>query len=480
MVLFTAVLLVFSIAIFEQLKTDMYSNMDEMLVSRAEGIKGSIDAYRETEKLEYLKDGKPLLSIAELDRSEFISIVVKLLEEDEKYDPRLQKFDIELFDRDGSSIAHSTSLPYNINIPAEEKLAAMNGTMSFHDYMIEVNDRRKTDMRVFLRPVTEDGRVVYVVQVASSLSTVYVSLNRLRIGLFVLLPLSLLLAGLAGIFLTRFVLTPVNQMIKSARGITGLDLKQRIHVPKTNDELQHLAEVINELLSRLDATVGMQKRFIQDITHELKTPITAIKGQIEISFRRQRSSSEYRTILESTRDDMDRLGKIVENLLMLARFESMEIKLTKEEVDLYFVAAKSVKNLRLLAQKRGIKLSMSGESLLVFGDEMYLESLAGNLIENALKYTKPAGAVEVRTYKRGSLAVLSVKDSGIGIGKSDKLHIFDRFYRADKSRSAEGYGLGLSIVRSVAEAHGGTVSVRSKAGQGSEFIFTMPLNIKKK
>ncbi len=477
--LFTAVLLIFSIAIFEQLKADMYANMDEMLVSRAEGIKGSIDAYRKAEELASERDDRPFLSISELEPSEFVSIAEKLLEEDEKYDPRFLKFDIELFDRDGISIAHSNALPYHINIPAEEKTEAMLGNIFFHNYIIEINDKKKNDMRVFLRPVTEAGHVVYLVQVSTSLNNLYTSLNRLRIGLFVLLPLSLLVAGLAGVFLTRFVLNPVDRMIKSARGMTGLDLKQRIHVPKTNDELQHLAEVFNELLGRLDETVGMQKRFIQDITHELKTPITAIRGQIDVAFRRKRSDSEYRKILESTSDEMDRLGKIVENLLMLARFESMEIKLTKEDVDLYFTAAKAVKNLRLLAKKRGIKLSMSGESLLVFGDEMYLESLAVNLIENALKYTKPGGAVEVRTHKRGVLAAISVKDSGIGIGKSDKLHIFDRFYRADKSRSAEGYGLGLSIVRSVAEAHGGAVSVKSKAGQGSEFTFTMPLKISK-
>ena len=477
--LFTAVLLVFSIAIFEQLKTDMYSNMDEMLVSRAEGIKGSIDAYREAEKLECLKDGRPFLSIFELDKSEFVSIAAKLLEEDEKYDPRFLKFDIVLFDRDGISIAHSNALPYHINIPVEEKTEAMLGNIFFHNYIIEINDRKKNDMRVFLRPVTEDGRVVYLVQISTSLNNLYASLNRLRIGLFVLLPLSLLAAGLAGIFLTRFVLKPVDRMIKSARGMSGLDFKQRIHVPKTNDELQHLAEGFNELLGRLDSSVSMQKRFIQDITHELKTPITAVKGQIEVSARRERSGKEYRNILASTRDEMDRLGKIVENLLMLARFESMEVKLSKEEVDLYFIAAKSVKNLRVLARKRGLKLLMLGESLLVYGDEMYLESLAVNLIENALKYTEAKGTVEVRTMKKGGMAVLSVKDNGIGIGRTERLHIFDRFYRADKSRSAEGYGLGLSIVRSVAEAHGGTVAVKSTAGKGSEFIFSIPLNIKK-
>ena len=480
MVLFTAVLLVFSIAIFEQLKTDMYSNMDEMLISRAEGIKGSIDAYREAEKLEYQKDGRPFLPINELDMSEFVSMAVKLLEEDEKYDPRLVKFDIELFDRDGASIAHSNALPYQINIPVQDKAEAILGNISFHDYVIEVNDRKKNDMRVFLRPVTEDGRVVYLVQISTSLSNLYTSLNRLRIALFVLLPLSLLAAGLIGIFLTSFVLRPVDLMINSARGMTGMDLKQRIHVPKTNDELQHLAEVFNELLGRLDTTVGAQRRLIQDITHELKTPITVIRGQIEVSSRRERSGSEYRKILSSTRDEMGRLGKIVENLLMLARFESMEIKLAKEEVDLYFIAAKTVKNLRVLAKKLGIRLSLSGESLLVCGDEMYLESLAVNMIENALKYTKSGGTVEVKTVKRGRFGVLSVKDNGIGIDKSDKAHIFDRFYRADKSRSAEGYGLGLSIVRSVAEAHGGTVSVKSQAGKGSEFVFSMPLNIKNK
>ncbi|MEI7905448.1 MAG: ATP-binding protein [Candidatus Firestonebacteria bacterium] len=473
--LFTVVLLVFSYLLYQGLKTDLYRNVDEMLKARAEGIRESIDTYWETEKFELIKDGKPVTLNSMTEGSYFHTIAQHLVEIDEKYDSRLIKADVEIFDRNGESVAHSSTLPYSIKIPEDTMNEALKGKSFFDDYLVEVNDKRKSNFRIYVKPIIEDGRVVYIVQAAASLGPVLSAVERQKFILFVLLPLSVLLTGIAGGFLGKFVLKPVDIMIKSARGINAENLKMRIHVPKSNDEVQHLAEAFNELLGRLDEAFTSRQQFTQDIAHELKTPLTIIRGQIDVAAKRTRSSGEYKQILNSTLDEVNRISGIVENLLILSRFENREIRLESKPVDLFLSSATVVKHMKVLADKKDITLSFSGESAIIKADERYLLRLVSNLVDNAIKYTGKKGRVAVSVQNKGNKAVLIVKDNGIGMAKNELGPIFNRFYRVEKSRSKEGHGLGLSIVRSVVEAHKGRIIVKSAPGKGTCFTVFLPL-----
>jgi heavy metal sensor kinase len=251
-----------------------------------------------------------------------------------------------------------------------------------------------------------------------------------------------------------------------------------LFVPKDEDEIARLARAFNELLDRLESAHGTQQRFLADASHELRTPLTVLRGEIEVALRRERPADEYREVLESSREEIERLARLTENLLSLARSDAGEGLVTREAVDLAALCVGVREAMSGMAEQKRMKLTVeASEAVFVNGDAGALERVCLNLVENAIRYSPAGENVTLQVVNENGEAVLSVSDTGPGIGAEHLPHLFERFYRVDKARSREqgGAGLGLAIVEALVKAHGGSVSVSGVVGQGTTFTIRLPL-----
>jgi len=291
-------------------------------------------------------------------------------------------------------------------------------------------------------------------------------------------------------------LKPVDQITQTARMITSQNLNQRIPPPKVRDEIARLAETFNEMITRLDQSFRQIKQFSSDASHELKTPLTILRGEVEVTLRKERTSSEYQQTLKSNLEEVDRMTQIVNDLLLLSKADNGEIQFNLKEMDLSEILREIVAQAHILARTKNLQIHtlLPEERVTILGDHLRIRELFLNLIENAIKYTEEGGGITIYLSKDGvtssgkdeggsrevennGLAEIKVTDTGIGIAEEDQERIFDRFFRVDKARSREqgGSGLGLSICKWIVEAHQGEISVESEIGKGSSFIVRLPL-----
>ena len=289
---------------------------------------------------------------------------------------------------------------------------------------------------------------------------------------------ALLLAGAGLNYVTGQWGAPLAALSDTARKVNLGNLsRQRLFAPPDAPELAQLASTFNELLDRVEAAHVSQHRFVADASHELRTPLTILRGEIDVALRRPRSTEEYAEVLQSSREEIERLSRLTENLLTLARADAGQALVRREPVNLEEIAREVCRKLTPLSEQRKVTLDCAAlEAVVVSGDSVALEQILFNLVENALRYTPPGEGATVRVAARGGEAVVEIEDHGSGIAPEHLPHLFERFYRVDKARSREfgGAGLGLSIVKTLLEAHGGRVEVRSEVGKGS--VFTVRLS----
>ena len=338
----------------------------------------------------------------------------------------------------------------------------------------------KEKIRLVTLPIFEKGRMVGIVQVGSPLEEIEEALRQLLLILLVAVPSVLILAVVGGLFLANKALRPVDEITNTARKIgSSGDLSQRIRLKrKVDDEIGRLAATFNEMIAKVENSFQQIKRFTADASHELKTPLTILRGEIEVGLKRLRTPEEYQKILASNLEEVKHMSRMVEDLLTLARADMGALELRKEVVDLGGLVREVWEEVRLWAEDKGVELLFQedGEAR-VMGDRGRLRQLALNLIDNAIKYTPSGGRVELRVVRDGDEVTFSVADTGEGIPPEDLQRIFERFYRVDKARSRQrgGTGLGLSICKWIAEAHGGRISAESELGRGSKFHVSLPL-----
>jgi heavy metal sensor kinase len=318
------------------------------------------------------------------------------------------------------------------------------------------------------------GRQVLVV--ASSLDEVDRSVHRLRVLLLAVVPAALLAAAGGGWWLARKALRPVAEITRQAGAIGVEQLHERVPVPPTHDEVAGLATTINAMLERIEDGVREKRRFLADASHELRTPLAVMRSEIEVSLRAGGIEPAAREVLASNAEEVERMSRIVDDLLTLARIDEGRLELLRSRVDLGAVAADVAGSLRPLAEAQGIPVTVSGDRVEVDADPEHLRRAVRNLVENAVKYTGAGGRVDLEVWRRNGEAGLTVTDTGPGIPEALLERIFDRFVRADmaRSRSTGGSGLGLSITREIVEAHGGRVWAESTPGVGSAFSMGFP------
>ena len=276
-----------------------------------------------------------------------------------------------------------------------------------------------------------------------------------------------------GWWLTSRAIRPIERISTAASRISAGNLAERINVANTDseNELGQLAEILNSTFSRLDAAFAQQKQFTADASHELRTPLTVVIAEAQSTLARERSPEEYRETIETCLEAAQQMRRLTESLLELARFDANQAGLTQQSCDLAEIAGEALEKLRPLALEKSLQLQFDLKPAPVNGDPIRLGQVVTNLLTNAIAYTPANGEIRVATSTEEGQSILSVADTGVGISAEDLPHIFERFYRADKSRTrANGHtGLGLAICKAIIDAHGGTLEAASEIDVGTTF-----------
>jgi len=335
----------------------------------------------------------------------------------------------------------------------------------------------QAQIRMITMPLGNPPR--YILQVGKLDDSVQRLRTWLIIALVVALGLGLPLAALGGWWLAGRALAPVRAMTATARRISARNLAERLPRPPQDDELGQLASTLNSLLDRLQAAFGRERRFITDVSHDLRTPLALMKSVIGVALNRPRSAEELQGTLAEIDRQLDQVAGLLDKILFLSRADSDQLALNYQPTnlselltDLYETTAPYA------AEEHGLSMAANiASDLWVEGDHDQLTRLFLNLLDNAMEYTPAGGSIQITARTEGRKVLVSVKDTGVGIAPEDLPHVFERFYRADKARAGDQrhHGLGLSIAQAIAQAHGGEISVTSTPGQGSCFTVSLPL-----
>jgi len=378
--------------------------------------------------------------------------------------------------RDGS-VLHGSRNFDEIGYSNHDKVisAVMMGRESWEE--VESLRRRRT-FRIINTPMSREGSPKYVVQVATDLGFVSKSLSNFKANMMAAFPILLILGSLGGWVLARRSLAPVGYIVSKARGITSNNLDERLVTRGTNDEMDDLIRTINEMIARLENSFTRMSEFTADASHELKTPLCALKGEAEVLLSKQRPVGEYQEGLAHFIERFDHLNRMINDLVVLSKFDSSQIELQKVPLRLDLLVGDIGNLFQVLAEQKKISLEMDSiQEAMVLGDKGRLQQLFTNLIDNAIKFTGEGGKIQVAVERDNEAVQVMIKDNGVGIPEEEQEKIFKRFYRVDKSRSKEtgGIGLGLSIAEWIATAHHGRIEVHSELNQGSTFTVHLPI-----
>lgn len=388
---------------------------------------------------------------------------------------------VQVLDPSGRVVARSSNLE-KAGLPVSDDVfqRALKGRVTFEN----TRNFAKYPVRVVTRPIIfKDNRLVAIVQVGASLEGMEEIFHSLFIVFITGFFVSVAIAGAVGWFLARKALRPVAELTAMARRIGVDNLGERINVAVKEDEIGRLAATVNDMIARLEKSFLQTKQFTADASHELKTPLTILKGEMEVALRADSSQSVLRETIASSLEEIDRMSYIVRNLLDLARMDVEKESAPKTAVRVDGVITERFEHFKKSAIDGGLRLSLSANApLTVYGDPVRLGQLVFNLLDNALKYTPRGGLIELSSEKDSDFAVIKVKDTGIGISQDDLPYIFDRFFRVDKVRGrddgtsgAVSAGLGLSICSEIIRSLNGTITAESEYGKGTVFTVRLPL-----
>jgi len=375
----------------------------------------------------------------------------------------------------GALLAQSDTLaPLGLDLFTPREVRSFRDQPRLHDIQTDYGRIRLANSVI----TGDTPSQIYLLQVGTSLAVSDAALRRFLQLLLWGTPAGLLIAVFAGRWMAGVALKPLGRFAEAARTIDATNLQARLPVRGTGDELDKVAQAFNDSLARVEDAVGEMRQFSTAIAHELRTPIAALRGEIELAAMKPTATEEQRETAASQLEELDKLKRLIDQLLTLARAESGQIPLTFERVELAPLVASIVDQLEPVAQARGLSLTAEiAAAPAVHGDPAWIERVLLNLLDNAFKFTPAGGAVTVRLGETEPYAVLEVSDTGIGMTPDVLPHVFERFYRGDPARSAGGFGVGvgLSLVKWIVDRHNGSVTAAAEPGQGARFT----VNIKK-
>ncbi len=365
----------------------------------------------------------------------------------------------------------SSNMSYWKDIPIHEKsIRELLGGKSRAFETVTIPERR------------EEVRILYAVlgpstilQVGEAMESYSRFLDAFK-GIFIA-TMTLLIVVAAGIgwFMARQAVSGVEAVTRTAQKISGGTLEERVPVKARADEIDQLAITFNQMLDRIQSLLKEIREMTDNIAHDLKSPITRIRGVAEVTLTTGRSLPEYEGMAASTIEECDRLLDMINTMLMISKTEAGVDKLSREEIDLTRLIERACELFEPSGEDKGVTLKWNApEGIRLVGDNQMIQRMLSNLLDNAVKYTPAGGSVTVSASEEDTQILIAVKDTGIGISPDDLSRIFERFYRGDQSRSEAGIGLGLSLAKAIARAHGGEITVTSAPNQGSTFTVILP------
>src|SRR4030066_2278190 len=393
--------------------------------------------------------------------------------------PNLMNNNAEIIKKVGSEYYHITSqkgkviitlinktkpLPLNWNL----MVTAFKGTPQY-----ETIQQRGENYRMLYFPMKEDT----ILHIGKSLEDIEESITRLERLFLFFLPLTLIVSSLIFWFLTGKLLAPVVKIKALAEKIRLGKLSERINIGYKGKEIDDLVNILNDMLDSCQRSVESQKRFSSDVSHEIRSRLTSLRGSIEVALRKKRTTEEYEDILRNNLADIIRLSKITDNLMFLTKVDNNILELRRQWFDVKHFMETVVENFRYKVLSADLSITEDyQDNLELNGDMELLDHAFSNIIDNAVQYPPPGGKITVIARKEDANIIITISDTGIGISEDDIPHIFDRFYRVDKesSRKLGGTGLGLAIAQWIIHAHNGKVGVKSTVGSGSDFIVAFP------
>ena len=378
-----------------------------------------------------------------------------------------------VWNRDGREVSRSDNVPPIHSIQGERPEAARPIRAPGQD---ETQPGPAPQMRGMLREIEMQTPRGDRILIGCSIAPELKNLRQTGVKLSATGGLILLVGLAGGWFLVSRAIRPIEQIGFTAAKISAGDLSQRINVAEAESELGRLAVVLNSTFARLEAAFAQQKQFASDAAHELRTPVSVMLTQTQMALNRERSAPEYRETLEACQRAAQRMRRLIGSLLELARLDAGQEQMKRIRFDLAQTAQDCVELIRPLADERQVKVIAELKPLECAGDSERLAQVITNLLTNAIQYNRPEGEVRVSLQAEAGFAVLKVADTGQGIAAENLPHVFERFYRADKSRtSGNNTGLGLAIGKAIVDAHGGAMEVASEEGVGTTFTVRLPV-----
>lgn len=466
------ILTVYSAFLYLSLHHTLYDELDNELNVKASETASTISSY---------------LDVLGYDQESFIFAIRRVIclegehpEQDKIRDLEelwlrmVDKFDlnedyVNFLDSKGQSIVCSGKgfIPFNIKAAQEDKT------------LFKTIRYEKRNLRLISLPVSFKGGGHYIIQIATSLKPVIHLLQIRLLHIVISIPIILLLASFFGRLFARRILNPVVEITKTATNITHEDLGARVKAEHVDEEMKYLVDAFNDMISRLEESFKYIAEFSSHVAHELKTPLAIIKGETEVAMRKERNIDEYKRLNKVNLEEVERMLKIINDLLLLTRLDYRAEVFKFEGFDLVEFLKDIYEQSKVLASQKDITvtLDISDGQGSINGERFHLRRLFFNLIDNAIKFTPKNGKIDITLRKRDKKAIVSISDTGIGIPDEDMSKIFNRFYRVDRmdKKIEYGSGLGLSIVQSIVKMHHGTIHVTSQLNKGSTFIVTIPL-----
>jgi len=391
---------------------------------------------------------------------------------------RYYKLSIRLLDAGGKTIIVSDNFSVQDLETSEIAVTKAKGGESVFQ-SVRVRER-KYPFRLLTKAIDQDGSLKYILQIGLYMKPLYKTIENLKSNLLILMPILIALSIAGGWFLARRSLLPIENITRTTREITASNLNKRLLPTHTGDEVDELANTINLMLDRIEDSFVRIVQFTSDVSHELRTPVAAIKTGTEVMLSRERTVEEYRELLENNLSALERMTRMISDLLEISRSDSGVNILHLKSFNLGNMLKELQNKFRLISETKNINILFNEvPGFQITGDKDLLRRVFSNLLDNAIKFTSSGGSVSITLTDRGNDIVTGIKDTGIGISEEHLEKIFDRFFRVDTSRSRDtgGIGLGLNICKNVVELHKGNIDVKSKTGIGSTFEVILPKNI---
>ena len=377
----------------------------------------------------------------------------------------------QLWSHDGKPVVRSRNLSADLELPASALAEAGAGRVATF-----TQAWRGRSIRSVVYPLELVGAAhqVHLLQVAAPTEPLRQTLARFSVLVLFLTLLGTIGAYALGRKLASVALRPTGEITAQAEAISAGTLSERITAHADVDEFTRLVTVLNGMLDRLDRAFQVQRQFTADASHELRAPLTVLKGDIDVTLKRERTAAEYRETLLRCREEVERLARLATDLLVLARSDAALPLEHVADVELRSLVQRVLDRFQPMADVRQVRLELAAQEAVVAGDERLLDRIVTNLLDNARKYSRPGGTVRIELVRNGNV-VLTVRDEGPGIQPQHVPHLFVRFFRGDPARQrSEGTGLGLAIAKAGAEAHGGRLEFLGNA-PGAVFRLSLPL-----